>query len=102
MHSTRKEPSVGQRKRLRRIALRASQPVKDALQAGLISPRRADRLLYLEPAQQEQELAKILVARTQAAGRAKRVVEILQAHLATGTRDLVKLRGDLREALAAP
>jgi hypothetical protein len=80
--------------------LRASQPVKDALQAGLISPRRADGLLYLSPMQQQDKLEKILVARTQAAGRAKKVVEILKAHLGAGNRDLVKLRGDLREALA--
>jgi hypothetical protein len=79
--------------------MRASQPVKDALASGKITPKRADLLLYLEPGQQEQELGKILVARTQAACRAKRVVEILKAHLASGTRDLVKLRGDLREAL---
>lgn len=93
--------SPGTRKRLRRVERRATPAVKTALANGQISPRRADTLLYLEPAQQEQELEKILVARTQAAGRAKRVVEIFKIHLAAGNRDLVKLRVDLRKALAS-
>jgi hypothetical protein len=91
--------SPGTRKRLRRVERRATPAVKTALANGQISPRRADTLLYLEPAQQQEELEKILVARTQATGRAKRAAEILQVHLVSGTRDLVKLRIDLREAL---
>jgi hypothetical protein len=100
MRSTPEQPSVGQRKRLRRVELRAIQAVKDALQAGLISPRRADTLLYLSADRQQEELDKILRARTQAALRAKRAVEILKIHLAAGSRDLIKLRGDLRAALS--
>src|SRR5260370_41275195 len=99
MHSTQ-ALSVGQRKRLRRVELRATQAVKTALADGKISPRRADTLLYLSAQRQKEELDKILRAQTQGALRAKRAVEILGAHLATGSRDLVKLRGDLHQALS--
>jgi hypothetical protein len=99
MHLSPEQPSVGQRKRLRRVERRASQAVKTALANGKISPRRADTLLYLSENRQQEELDKIFQAQTLATLRAKAAVEILKAHLASGTRDLVKLRGDLREAL---
>jgi hypothetical protein len=99
MHSTQ-ALSVGQKKRLRRVELRATQAVKTALADGKISLRRADTLLYLSAAGQAEQLDKILRAQTQSALRAKRAVEILKAHLAAGSRDLVKLRGDLHEALS--
>jgi hypothetical protein len=92
--------SVGQKKRLRRVEKRATQAVKTALADGKISLRRADTLLYLSADCQAEQLDKILRAREQGALRAKRAVEILKAHLAAGSRDLVKLRGDLHEALS--
>jgi hypothetical protein len=92
--------SPGQRKRLRRIQLRASQPVKDALVRGLISPRRADTLLYLPEIEGQQQLERILSRQKQSALRCKTAVRILREHLEKGSRDLVGLRRDLRRALS--
>lgn len=92
--------SPGTRKRISRIRRRAIAQVREAYENGQISARRADTLLYLEPAQQEQELGKILTAKTRAASRARQAVAILKIHLASGTRNLVKLQSDLRLALS--
>src|SRR6516225_2294016 len=52
--------SPAQRKRLRRLQLRASQPIQDALAAGVISIRRADILLHLPENEQKSQLDRIL------------------------------------------
>jgi hypothetical protein len=90
--------SPGQRKRLRRIELRASQPVKDAFARSLISARCADRLLYLVEPEQQTELERILHDREQMALRCKAAVQTIKRHLNSGSKDLLQLRSDLREA----
>jgi hypothetical protein len=92
--------SPGHKKRLRRIQLRASSELKDALASGVLSARKADSLLYLPESEQEQELAQIRRAKTRMTLRAQLAVTTIRRHLDSGSRDLHKLRRDLHKALA--
>jgi hypothetical protein len=92
--------SPGQKKRLRRIELRASRSLKDALATGTISPRKADTLLYLPETEQRIELERILHEQERTALRCKAAVQTIKRHLDSGSKDLIKLRSDLREALS--
>jgi hypothetical protein len=91
--------SLGTKKRLSRIRRRATQEVRAAFEAGKISARRADTLLYLEPKEQLAELEHLLAVREDARRRSKIAAEIIRRHLALGQRDLQKLRQDLKTAL---
>jgi hypothetical protein len=93
--------SVGQKKRLSRIARRAEPEVRAAFEAGKISARRADTLLYLEPAQQLAELTRLLAVQEEAARRSRIVASIIKAHVAAGRRDLVVLDKELRTTLSS-
>jgi len=89
--------SLGQKKRLRRVELRACEEVKAALARGDITPRCADILLYLPAGEQKRELERILTGKANTVSRCRRVVEILRKHLATGSKDLLRLQADLHE-----
>jgi hypothetical protein len=93
--------SPGQKKRLRRIQLRATRELKDALASGAVTPRKADTLLYLSPSAQQTELARILQDRARTVLRCKVAAQTIQQHLDAGAQDLRKLQRDLRTALAA-
>jgi hypothetical protein len=93
--------SDGQKKRLSRIARRATPEVQKAFAAGKISARRADQLLYLEPQEQLAELQRLLAVRDEAARRSRIVTSIIKAHVAAGRRDLVALDKELRTALSS-
>jgi hypothetical protein len=92
--------SPGQRKRLRRIQLRATSELKDALATGAITPRKADTLLYLPVPEQQAELQRILHHRARMVLRCKAAVQTIKRHLDSGSKDLLKLRSDLREVLS--
>jgi hypothetical protein len=92
--------SPGQKKRLRRIALRASEPVKDALARGAITPRRADSLLYLSESEQQRELERLLHSQSRTQQRCRTAVRILREYLAAGRRDLAGFQRDLHQALS--
>ena len=92
--------SPAQSKRLRRIQLRASQPIQDALAAGVISIRRADILLHLPENEQKSQLDRILRSKQTEILRCKAAVKILREHLDRGNRDLVGLQRDLHQALS--
>jgi hypothetical protein len=93
--------SAGQKKRLSRIARRAEPEVRAAFEAGRISARRADTLLYLEPAQQLAELHRLLSVQEARAQRARIAAEVIRQYVQAGKRDLVALREDLRTALSS-
>jgi hypothetical protein len=90
----------GLERRLSRIRRRAIPEVKAAYEQGAITVRRADRLLYLAPAQQLSELNQILSAREEAGRRSRVAAGILQGYIRRGCRDLVALRQELESALA--
>ena len=94
--------SPGTKKRLSRIRRRAAPEIRAAYEAGKISARRADQLLYLEPEEQRAALSRILAVRQDAQRRSKIAVEVIRTHLALGQRDLQKLRQDLKTALSSP
>jgi len=93
--------SAGQKKRLSRIARRATPEVQKAFAEGRISARRADQLLYLEPAQQLAELHRLLAVQDEAARRSRIVAEVIQRHVNNGNRDIVALQTDLQLALSS-
>jgi hypothetical protein len=100
---TRQEPgSLGHRKRLRRLELRASPEIKEALASGAISPRFADSLLYLPPQEQVTQLGARLAAGEALQRRSKIAVEIIRMHIDRKSKDLAALRTDLRKALSSP
>jgi hypothetical protein len=66
----------------------------------VITARRADALLYLDPDRQLAELNKILSAREEASRRSRVAAGILQGYIRRGCRDLVALRQELESALA--
>jgi hypothetical protein len=74
--------------------------VQQAYEAGVITARKADALLYLEPEHQLVELNRILSAREEAARRSRVAAAVLREYLARGCRDLIALRQDLERALA--
>ena len=92
--------SEGTRKRISRIARRATPLVREAFKAGKISVRRADQLLYLQPDQQRAELSRLLAVREEAARRSRIAAEVIRRHVNTGNRDIVALRRDLQLALS--
>ena len=92
-------PSEGQKKRLSRIHRRATPPVVQAYEAGKISARKADTLLYLEPDAQLAELNKILERQNEVARRSRITTKVLRDYVERGSRDLVALRKDLQLAL---
>jgi hypothetical protein len=93
--------SAGTKKRLSRIRRRATPEVQAAFDAGHISARRADTLLYLEPKEQLAELNRLLVARQDVQRRSQIAAAVIKQHLDAGRRDLVALREDLRKALCS-
>jgi hypothetical protein len=50
-------PLAGTAGRIRRLEKRASPELKRAIEAGLVSPRKADQLLYLPKAKQRAYIA---------------------------------------------
>jgi|SRR6516162_5691596 len=93
--------SAGQKKRLSRIARRAEPEVQAAFEAGKISARRADVLLYLPPEEQLAELNRQLSVQEAAARRSRIAAEVIKAHVAAGRRDLVALEKELRTAISS-
>ena len=93
-------PSRSHTKRLARIRRRATEEVQRAFEAGQISARRADQLLYLEPQKQIAQLNGLLADREEAKRRSKIAAEVIRRQLAFGRCDLVALRQDLKTALA--
>jgi hypothetical protein len=91
--------SAGTKKRLSRIARRATPEVQAAYAAGKISARKADQLLYLPFDRQRAELERILHKQEEAQRRSRIAAEVIRRHLALGRRDLVALRQDLKTAL---
>jgi hypothetical protein len=94
-------PSLGTQKRIARIRKRAIPEVQLAFQQGQISARRADQLLYLEPATQRAELGRLLAVQENTKRRSKIASAVIRTHLAAGRRDLTALREDLKSALAS-
>jgi hypothetical protein len=92
--------SPGQKKRLRRVERRACEEVKAALARGDITLRRADTLLYLPTSEQKLKLERILADKERTAIRCRRAVEILRRHMAAGSKDLLRLRSDLRKGFS--
>jgi len=90
--------SVGTKKRLSRIRRRAIAEVQATFARGDISAKKADLLLYLEPAQQSVELQRLLSVREEAARRS-RIAAVIRRHVKGGNRDIVALRADLQLAL---
>ena len=88
--------SVGTKKRLSRIHRRALPEVVRVFEDGQISARRADQLLYLEPAQQLAQLQHLLSVREEARRRSKIAAAVIKAHIDSDRRDLRE-----REAPAA-
>jgi hypothetical protein len=97
----RQEPgSPGHRKRLERIGRRADPSVKNALQNGFISARKADELLYLPPEIQQQKISDLLAEQTELARRGKLAVRVIKAHIDAGRHDLAGLGKDLLRELS--
>jgi hypothetical protein len=82
-----------------RISRRAGPEVRAAFEAGKISARRADALLYLEPQEQLAELTRLLSVREEAARRNRIAAAVIRKHVNAGNRDIVALRRDLQLAL---
>jgi hypothetical protein len=74
--------------------------VAQAYHQGLLSARKADELLYLEPERQLSELNKILSAREEAIRRSQVAANVLREYITRGCRDLIALRQELETALA--
>ena len=90
-------------KRDRRIRRRALPEVTEAYHSGAISARRADTLLYLSPARQRIELARILSAAAQRQNVSRLVADTIRGYLDNlGDRrlDLNELNRTLKEALS--
>jgi hypothetical protein len=96
--------SPGQRKRLSRIARRASPAVREAFERGQISARRADTLLYLSPDEQVARLAELLSQQDIKARTYQRAASVidayLQEHCSPKRIDLHELGCLIREAVA--
>ena len=87
-------PSAGQRKRISRIRPRAIPEVVQAFEAGKISARRADTLLYLPPDEQRAQLNALLAEQALIARRSRIAAEVIRKHLKAWRRDLLALRKD--------
>jgi hypothetical protein len=85
--------------RLSRVMRRASPDIQAAYEQGRISLRRADILLRLPLQEGTRQLASILERQNTIFTRSRVAVAVIQAHLASGRRDLNALRADLRRAL---
>jgi hypothetical protein len=94
--------SPGTKKRLSRIARRATPDVQKAFAEGRISARRADQLLYLEPAHQLALLGRLLSVQEDAQRRSKIATAVIREYVQAGRRDLVALKKDLQFALSSP
>jgi hypothetical protein len=96
--------SPGHVKRLSRIRRRAIPAVRTAFERGQISARRADTLLYLDPAEQEARISTLLSDRDTKAHAYQRAASVingyLQEHRGIKRIDLHELERRIREALA--
>ena len=92
--------SKATKKRLSRIRKARLRGSSGSFSAGKISARRADTLLYLEPEEQRQELARILAEREVAVHRSRIAAEVIRGFVTAGRRDLVALQKHLRCALS--
>jgi hypothetical protein len=91
-------------KRLRRVERRGLPETVQAYRQGLISLRKADQLLYLSPARQRMELARILSAAAQRQRTSRLVADTIRGYLDNlGNRrlDLNELNRILKEALSS-
>jgi ParB-like chromosome segregation protein Spo0J len=95
-------PSAGTKKRLSRIRRRAAPEVQAAFEAGKISARKADTLLYLPEEQQRAELERILSQKEDAVRRSRIATAVIREYVQAGKRDLAGLRKDLQLALSTP
>jgi hypothetical protein len=90
-------------KRQKRVERRGLPETVQAYRQGLISLRKADQLLYLSPAKQRMELARILSAAAQRQNASKLIAETIRGYLDNlGDRrlDLNELNRTLKEALS--
>ena len=86
-------------KRARRIAKRCVPEVVEAVGRGYLSPSSADKIWRSLPEREQHERIKRLIERKDRdRSRCRLVVEILRAHLDSGTRDLHDLKRDLFKA----
>jgi hypothetical protein len=92
--------STTKAKRFRRIELRGSPELAQAMHDGLISVRTADSLFYLPPEEQRAQLERRLAALEQRERRSKAVAGVIRNYLdSTKQIDLEALRSLIREAL---
>jgi hypothetical protein len=94
--------SAGARKRISRIKRRAAPEVVRAFEAGKISARRADTLLYLDSEEQLAALSSHLAQTQDVARRSQIAAAVIKTHIDAGRRDLLALQEELRRALASP
>ena len=74
-------PSVGHIKRVSRIGRRAIPEVRQAYEAGLISARRADVLLYMSPKRQAAALNALLTERQRRESQSRLVAITVETYL---------------------
>jgi hypothetical protein len=88
-------------KRLRRIQRRAIPEVVAALEAGQISVRMADTLLYLPPGQQRAQLERRLAAARERQRKSQLVAQTIRRYLDSAQQiDLAALRDLIQAALS--
>lgn len=88
------------KKRAGRIAKRCISEVMEAIEQGYLSPSSADKVYrYLTPEEQRERIGRLRERKDRDRSRCRLVVEILRAHLDSGTRDLHDLKRDLLKAL---
>jgi len=94
--------STGTRKRISRIRRRAIPEVLAAYEAGQISAKRADLLLYLPSRQQRKQLTTLLDSVSNKERRCRMAAEVIEQYLANreGPIDLQAVAGEIRAAVA--
>jgi hypothetical protein len=93
--------SPGHKKRLSRIARRGTPQIKAAFEAGKLSARICDTLLYLAPAEQTRELTRRLRAQDEAEHRSRLAAETIRQYLDSCSKvDLMELGRQIRAAIA--
>jgi hypothetical protein len=95
--------STTKAKRLSRIRRRGSPQLVAALDAGAISVRTADTLLYLPPDQQAAELNRRLQALQERERKSQTASTVIRQYLDSAPKqiDLEELRSLIQEALGS-
>ena len=93
--------SAGTRKRISRINRRATAEVRTAYEAGQISARRADQLLYLRPSKQRRELDRLLTESSDRERRYRVAAEVIERYLETRQTQPIDIQGVAQQIRAA-